>query len=301
MTMPNFIIIGAAKAGTTALYHYLRQHPQIFMSRVKEPHFFTYEGQHPNAQGPGDSVNNAIIELGEYQALFDAVQGEMAIGEASPTYLYSAKACERLQFHLPEAKLIAILRQPADRAFSAFMHQTRDGLEDYTDFADALEAEERRIQSNWGPIWHYKRGGLYAQQLDRYYSVFARSQIRVFLYEEFRKDPLGILRSVYDFLGVDPDFRPDTTVRPNVSGIPKSRVTQRTIKALFERDNPVKRLSRALLPFDWRWRFTTAVRNWNLARLEMPAELRRQLTDFYRPDIARLETLLHRDLSLWLQ
>ena len=108
MTMPNFLIIGAAKSGTSALYHYLRQHPQIYMSRRKETHFFGYEGRDPHTNGPGDTIGGAVTNLTDYQALFADVKDEIAIGEASPTYVYVPQACERIKQYIPQAKLILI-------------------------------------------------------------------------------------------------------------------------------------------------------------------------------------------------
>jgi hypothetical protein len=112
MTMPNFLIIGAGKSGTTSLYHYLGEHPDVFMSPVKEPGFFVYEGETLRFCGPGDDKANRkfITDISSYQALFEAVSHENAVGEASPSYIYRKKASEQIWHHLPDAKLIAILR-----------------------------------------------------------------------------------------------------------------------------------------------------------------------------------------------
>jgi hypothetical protein len=119
-------------------------------------------------------------------------------------------------------KLIAILREPAERAYPNFLYLSRDGKEPFSDFARALGAEEDRIQNNWAPIWHYKRKGFYYAQLKRYYEVFEREQIRVYLYEEdLNGDPVGVLRDAYRFLGVDDVFAPDISMRYNVSGLPE--------------------------------------------------------------------------------
>lgn len=299
--MPNFLIIGAAKSGTSALYHLIRQHPQIYMSPRKEPHFFSYEGKHPNSQGPKDYINEAIIDLADYKALFDGVSDEQAVGEASPTYIYVPKACERIRHYLPDVKLMAILRQPAERAFSAFMHLTRDGLETIGDFAEALDAEEWRIQHNWGPIWHYKRCGFYFSQLSRFFDGFERKQIRVYLYEDFKQEPSKILRDIFQFLDVDTDFLPNTSIRPNVSGIPKSQMAQSMMNSLFLESNLIRAGARKILPGELRFKATTALRNMNLTRAVIPPQVRAQLTQQYHADIIQLESLINRDLSQWLQ
>ncbi len=301
MTMPNFLIIGAAKSGTSALYHYIKQHPQIYMSPRKEPHFFSYEGSFPNSQGPNDYINKAIINIEEYRALFNGFSGEPAIGEASPTYLYVQKACERIEQHIPNAKMIAMLRQPAERAFSAFMHLRRDGLETISDFAKALDVEEWRIQHNWGPIWHYKRSGFYFSQLSRYYARFKREQIRVYLFEDFNKDPSTCFRDIFQFLGVDTEFQPDTSFRPNVSGIPKSQMAQSMMNSLFLKPNPIRASARRILSANLRFRASTALRNMNLERAMIPPTIRTQLTKEFSGEILQLESLINRDLSQWLQ
>lgn len=132
MTLPNFLIIGAAKAGTTSLYHYLAQHPQIYMSPIKEPNFFALEERCVDFRGPGDHLyikQFSVTELERYRSLFQGVTHEQAVGEASPLYLYSPVAPARSHRYVPEMKLIAILRHPVDRAYSAFLHLLRDERE----------------------------------------------------------------------------------------------------------------------------------------------------------------------------
>ena len=136
MTLPNFLIIGAMKSGTTSLYHYLKQHPQIYMSSIKEPNFFALEGSNLDFNGAEGKEQiqrlikrESIINIEEYRALFRRAAHETAIGEASPMYLYSPEAPYRIRYYVPEAKLITILRNPVERAYSAFLYMTRDGRE----------------------------------------------------------------------------------------------------------------------------------------------------------------------------
>src|SRR5580765_3646808 len=121
MTLPNFLIIGAGKSGTTALYEYLKQHPQVYMSPVKEPRFFAFEGESVNFGGPwGERLNPEVMafnSIASYSALFEDVEDETAIGEASPIYLWAAKAAARIHRRVPDARLIAILRDPVERAY----------------------------------------------------------------------------------------------------------------------------------------------------------------------------------------
>lgn len=300
MTLPNFLIIGAAKSGTSALYRYLRQHPEIYMSPVKEPHFFSYENAPPNAQGPDDFVNSAITDIKAYTALFDEVTTEKAIGEASPTYIHLPRAVARIYHYVPKTKLIAILRHPADRAFSAYMHVVRDQRETAVDFAQALKLEQARIAQNWGPIWHYTGVGYYFKHLKRYYDQFDTSQIRVYLYDDFTANSNHVLQDIFQFLEVNESFIPDMTIKANVSGVQKSKISTLMINTFFNKPNPVRYAARRLIPEDTRWRFTTKARNRNLERLIIPAAIRVELTDLFREDILQLQELIGRDLSHWL-
>jgi len=307
MTMPNFLIIGAAKSGTTALYEYLKQHPQIFMSWLKEPHFFAFEGEKPRFQGPGDQeLYNYIVvdDVEGYRRLFQGASKETAIGEASANYLYIPRARDRIRHYVPEAKLIAVLRNPAERAYSSFLHMTRDSREPFDDFAQALQAEQERVQNNWGPIWHHKRAGFYYAQLKRYHEAFDRDQIKVYLYEDLRNNPIGVQKDIYKFLGVDDTFVPDVSARYNVSGVPRNKWLH-ALYTFLMRPHPLKSILKPLFPSGLRRRLlestVNAIRNRNLAKPPFPAEVRRQLIGAYTEDILRLQDLIQRDLSEWLQ
>lgn len=196
--MPTFLIIGAARSGTTALYEYMRQHPEIFMSERKQSNFFAFENKVIDCSGPGaDYINNSINNLPDYCRLFESVSGEKAIGEASPLYLYSDKTPERIRHRIPEVKLIAILRNPIEQAFSHFLYAKRQMLEPLDDFGVALRSEGERKRKNWQPLFQYSQFPKYYQQLERYYDVFPESQIKVFTYEEFEKYPQSVLTDIY--------------------------------------------------------------------------------------------------------
>ena len=301
MTMPNFLIIGAMKSGTTALYHYLKQHPQIYMSPIKEPNFFAFEGEDLNFKGPkGEQewINQAsITNLETYQQQFAEVSTEIAIGEASATYLCTPKAPERIKHHLPNAKLIAILRNPVGRAYSAFTHLRRDGQEPITNFSEALEQEKTRIAKHWVPIYYYQQLGFYAEQLQRYYELIDRQQIRVYLYEDFSRDPMAILQDIFHFLGVDENFAPDTSLLHNASGKAKNKA----LNDFLRTKHPVKDIFKPLFPKDLRQRLVVSLQNFNLQKnAPLSPELHQQLSNLYRQDIQNLEKLINRDLSTWL-
>src|SRR4029078_4579789 len=184
--LPTFFIIGAGKAGTTSLYHYLKQHPDVYMSPVKEPLFFAFAGQRLNYAGPeGAKINaRAITSLDAYQALFRGGAGHTALGEASSAYLYYPAAPERITRLLPQAKLIVILRCPADRAYSNYLHALRIRSEPIKNFVGALEAEPHRIAANWSHFYHYRAKGWYFRQLKSWVDLFPRDQFLFNLYED---------------------------------------------------------------------------------------------------------------------
>ncbi len=235
MTLPNFLIIGAAKAGTSSLYYYLKQHPHVFMSAIKEPKFFALEGEPLDYKGPDRGINiNSVNSLSEYQQLFEGVTDEIAIGEASPMYLTSPKAPENIKRYIPDAKIIAILRNPVDRAFSSYTHLIREDLETLS-FEKAVEAEPRRIADKWSHLFYYTQNGYYAAQMKNYFSNHNPENMKIYLYEDLIKDTPKLVNELYGFLGLDQSFSPDLSKR-NVSGMPKSRA----LHNLFRKDNLLK-------------------------------------------------------------
>ena len=179
MALPDFFIIGAPKAGTSALHAALATHHRLYLSPVKEPKFFLCDGAPPsNQQGPGDahSAREWIWRRERYEALFDDAPAGMLRGESTPFYLYDLAAHRRIATAAPHAKLIAIVRDPIDRAYSNWTHLWSDGLEPIGDFEAACAAEDERVRAGWAPFWHYERLGRYGEQLEHLLTVFPRQQ-----------------------------------------------------------------------------------------------------------------------------
>ena len=294
MTMPNFLIVGAAKAGTTALHTYLQQHPQIYMTPDKETNFFAFWDQELHFQGIGDEAINkfSVTDLGAYQNLFKGVNQETAIGEACPLYLYHPQAPHRIQETLPTVRLIVILRNPVERAYANFLHLVRDDREPNLDFSEALQAETERLEKNWEWFWHYQQLGYYSQQLKRYFKLFKPEQIQIYLYEDLRDNALGLIQNIFKFLEVNPDFIPDMSVRPNKSGMPKNT----TLHQLLTKPNPLKTLLKPLFPASLRQK----IQHQNLVTPSLSSELRQSLKKLYHEDILICQDLIQRDLSAWL-
>lgn len=295
--MPNFLVIGAARSGTTSLYHYLRAHPEIFMSPVKEPNFFAFEGERFDIQheAPGwrHWVRQSTSNPEEYRALFRDVKVQKAIGEASPSYMRSPGAAERIRRALPDARLIAILRDPAERAYANYMGRLRDGTERAPDPHDAI----MDALGGRGPDWRreiYIDLGLYHERLRPFYERFDRDRIRVVLFDDFVRDRHAVLRELFSFLGVDPAFEPDTSIVYNSSG----RIVNPLLRFAWTNSNALRARVQPWLPRPVREAGWFLVQR-NLVRPPLPPDLRAALVERYRPDILKLERLLDRDLSGW--
>lgn len=299
---PNFLVIGAAKAGTTALYNHLRRHPDIYMSPVKEPAFFAHEGDPMDYRGPGDETlksGRVATTVEEYRKHFEEVGDETAIGEASVVYLYSADAPPRIHHYIPDAKLVAILRDPVERAYSNYLDNRRHGLEPITNFKEAIEKEKARAEAGWGWYWRYVDIGFYGRQLERYLEWFDRDQIRMYLYEDYISDPRSLLSDLFDFLGVDDSLVPDLGRRYNVSRFPRSQL----FESLLTRPSSLKSAVKLLASENLRERIVRS-RLFHLLRGKrprIPLDAANQLLETYRDDILRLQDLMERDLSAWLE
>lgn len=303
MITPNFLIIGTAKAGTTSLYSYLDQHPQIYLTPVKETNFFAFEGCKINFQGPGDAdrINRtSITDVSAYQQQFATLNEEKAIGEISPLYLYLNSARHRIAHYSPNAKLIAILRDPIQRAHSAYMNLYKDGREPCDRFADALAQEEQRIAQNWAPLWHYKSMGLYYEQLTQYLEIFDRAQMRFYLYEDMVKDTAGFVQSILEFLELDTSHSINVSLKRNKSGVPK----RQWLNKILMTPHPLRTKIRALLPTALRNQLRllrSNLSNQNMVKPKISPEVWESLSNFYRDDVQKTQDLLDRDLSsTWL-
>jgi hypothetical protein len=300
MTLPNFLIIGAAKSGTSALYTYVKQHPEIFMSTPKELRYFSYTGPH-SPDIDRSYLHEGVTILNEYESYFNGVVDERIIGEASPMYLYIDGTAERIKEIIPNVKMLAIIRNPVDRAFSAYTHALRDWKEQASSFQEALELEQERIDAGWGMLWHYTKAGFYHEQLNRYFRVFDSRQMKVVLYDDLISNVSALLKEIFLFLGVDPKFVADTSSRPNVSGFPINQKYHKFLHQLFMENNPIRGISRVVVPKSVRQKAMIRLRSLNLEKRVMPEDIRKDLVKLFYNDIKKLEGLIHRDLSLWVE
>jgi hypothetical protein len=313
LSMPNFFLVGASKAGTTSLYNYLAQHPQIFMSPIKEPHFLADEVRKENfAEEKREKIeqwevalrqylqgtmsarfpSGPVSDWQDYLKLFQPAGDRPAIGEASPCYLWSKTAPGNIAARFPNAKIVMVLRNPAERAFAQHLHTLSFASAPIT-FREHMETALRSTTRRIGELYPFLEFGLYGEQVERYLNLFARDRIGIFLYEEFQNDPLSLMGSIFRFLGVDETFVPDMSERHMASRIPRSFTVNRFLQqsgirgvASFVSPGLRRRIRHAF----FRPRATMALEPFDRARL----------VDFYRQDIQKLSILLGRNLSSWL-
>jgi len=302
--LPNFLIVGAAKSGTTSIYQYLKQHPDIYLPENKEPRFFvSSEFKNINPDDPFFSYINKVttFTLEDYSGLFKNAKSQRIVGEASVQYLYFYdSAIPEIKKHLGNVKIIIILRNPVERAFSAYCHYSGVNAETLS-FEKCLELEEERRKNNWAMAHFYKDLGFYLRQVNSYLKNFA--QARVYLYDDLKKDPLALVRDIYQFLDVDTSFVPfDINVKYNVSGVPRIKSLQ---SFLLHYEHPLKKLLRPLflgtVGKEKTENLVNHFKNRNLGKRTMNPNTRKYLIDLYRGDIHMLEKLLKRDLSAWLK
>jgi hypothetical protein len=272
-TLPNFFIAGAPKSGTTSLYHYLDQHPEIYMSPIKEPNYFASEIRletfsdrlrqraeqavaplRAYLDGPmrEKRFGGQVTEWPDYLKLFSEVEGQKAIGEASVCYLWSESAAKNIRHAIQDARIILVLRNPVEMAFSMYLHSLRSLATHHT-FREAIE---RGLEQRGGQIdfWHpFLDMGLYYEQVKRYLQTFPKERVRIYWYEEYQSEPALMLADVFRFLEVDPAFSPD--------------ISKHYLEA-------------------------------GTSQMMHPAD-RAFLIEFYGEDIRKLAALLKRDLSNW--
>jgi len=288
----NFLIVGAARSGSTTLYDYLKIHPDIYLPDLKEPHFFS-------------GVSPMINTKEEYIGIFNNYQGESAVGEASTSYLFVPSTAKNIFDNLGKIKIIIILRNPVDRAYSTWLqsHDHRD-IENLS-FEDALKMEESRYQNRhelyFWPSVMYFRAGLYFEQVNRYINTFGKENIYVLIFEEFIKNPIFYCKRIYSFLNVNDSYTPPIMI--------KNKYSKPRIQFLYDFISPPPKLFLSLykkFPNKIRQyiyllvsKIHKANRNDAVKKQPLSTDTRKELQNKYYENIKKLEELLERDLSIW--
>jgi hypothetical protein len=290
--MPTFIVIGAAKAGTTALYWYLAEHPDVFMSDVKEPNYFAYglDADGGLVYGDPELHRFPVTTRAAYEALFEEAGGAAAVGEASAIYLECPQTPARIAREVPDARIVCGLREPVDRAYSDYQMYLRSRGRRLD------EARDLVVGAAWArPDSHWVEIGMYHRMLSRYYEAFPRERIHVYLFDDLRRTPAEVVRDLYAFVGVDPSFVPDTETPHNIGGMPSNMALERLLTS--------DRLRRVVEPLVPR-RAANRVRRLRTRNLRkappLPQALREQLAETFHDDIVRTSELIGRNLDAWL-
>jgi hypothetical protein len=310
--LPNFFIVGAPKAGTTSLYYYLDQHPDIYMSSIKEPHFFSAEVREENCDpdlgrtlanenhglleylsGPmrEKRFGGIVSDWEDYIRLFAKAGAEKALGEASVCYLWSQTAPAAIAGRVPNAKIIVMLRDPAERAFSQYLHGVGNGAIRWT-FREHIRRAERYGSKQLCVYYPFLEFGRYSEQLVAYRQRF-QNNVWVGFYDDFTRSPAQVCRTIYRFLGVDDGFEPDMSRRHLEAQVPRLRIIAR-MKHSGIWGAAANVTPRSLRPFFRR----ALIRKAGTTRMDRAD--RRYLHDYYREEIKKLEGLVGRDLSGWL-
>lgn len=300
MALPDFFVIGAPKAGTTALHAALAQHPQLYLSPVKEPKFFLCDGPPPDHGGPGDahSYREWIWRPDDYERLFDDAPAGSRRGESTPFYLSDFAAQERIRAAVPDARLIVILRDPVDRAYSNWAHLWADGLEPIGDFLEACAEETHRREAGWAPFWRYLETGLYGRQLEHLGTLFPREQVHIIRYLSLVEEPAATLDLVTRFLGVDEGVITEVPAR-NVGGYVPPTPYTRLLSTVFRHGAsvgshfPPQVWRKASMPLQW------LIQRTPQHRPELQPDERASLIDYFVDDIALVEQETGWNLDTW--
>jgi hypothetical protein len=311
--LPNFFLVGAPKAGTTSLYYYLDQHPQVYMSAIKEPNFFAEEIREENfdpklrrgmardardlrafLSGPmrPKRFGGIVADWEDYLRLFANANHESALGEASVCYLWSPTAAERIAARIPDARILVMLRDPAERAFSQYLHGVRIGAIRWS-FGEHV----RRNLNYRSPLFcvHYPflEFGLYSEQLRRYLERFGQN-VWVGFHEDFKNRPLETYQNICRFLGVAREFSPNMDRRYLEAQVPRLSSIGWLMRSGFGQA-AARVTPSGLRPLIRR----ALIRRPETTRMDSAD--RRYLLDFYREDIRQLASLLDRNLDGWLR
>ncbi len=312
--LPTFIVVGANKGGTTSIYHYLKQHPEVYLSPIKEPHFFSKDidveqFKKEFAQNKLQDIEKYVSgdmeqefhaafvrDASQYRRLFKNVHKEKAIGELSTSYLYSEVAAEEIKKMIPDCKIIICLRNPIERAYSHYRMNLWTGNSNEFDFYKALLEDYQHQPKVWGNAHLYTEIGMYYAQVKRYLDVFGRDNVKIIFSEDLKQSTARVIRELYAFIGVDPDYVPDTSTQYNEVYTPKYKnltwfLNKSGIRPIMKRISP-KFLKKAFIRLFYKGKSDKG---------QMSPEARNFLMEKLSPDVQALSALLQKDLTGWLK
>ena len=298
---PNLFIIGAPKAGTTSLYEYLRGHPDVYMSVVKEPAYFSPDVPPQKIRFQYDR------DLNRYLQLFAGARDERYVGEASTYYIYSRMAPRLIHDFEPAARIVAMLRNPVEMAWALHGQRASHGREPISDFAEALAADARpdaggvARRQTVDKVGRYRDRARYAEQLQGWFDVFGRQGVHVIVFEEFIADTPAEFSRLLSWLGIDAAYRPESFAIHNPSHTVRRGVVRSVINTAPGRW-ATQRLLPRIVGFERSTRLAQGVKRSDVGRTTekrkpIPDDLRRQLQADLLPDVTKLSAMLDRDMA----
>lgn len=300
--VPDFVVAGAARSGTTAVVEALRTHPQAFVTQPKEPHYFALHGTRPDFAGPGDAHTINRVAVTDRQAYLDLFPrdrgGELrALGEGSvSTLYYYERALPEIMAMNPRMRFVILLRDPVARAYSSFQYMRARGFEPVEDFLDAVAQEPARVAANWHHLWHYTRMSMYADAIAAVQAAVPPEQVGIWFHEDLDRDYAATIGEVMRFLDLAPMVTDDGTApRVNISGTPRSRFLHHALWWVTRHEFP-----RAAVKATTTYQFRERVRSLALRREGVPQKARASLTPVFADDVAQLRKLLPASSVRWL-
>ncbi len=291
--MPNLLLVGAAKSGTTSLHKYLDEHPQIFMARRKEPRFFLL-WDNPQLWAQHERENRIEINyyntLERYQELFAKAKDYKIRGESSTAYLANPGCALKIKQFIPHVKLIAVLRNPVERAFSNYVIY-KNWLMEKKSFADAVNEEIKTGRHSYQQPMRYLQLGRYADSLKVYNSLFSPEQIKVYFYDDLKADAKSFMKNIFEFLDVDASFVPNVETKLNHSYMRRYIEFPVMDKVLYRAQNGFRKFKMDVI--------ADKIKQHRIYKPVLKTEIRKKLIDYYADEISNLEKLLNKDLSHW--
>lgn len=288
---PDFIVAGAPKCGTTSLYHYLSQHPEIYLPDQKELHYFARQELLAHTGGPGDeaAVRNVCRSASCYEDFFRPAEDGQTIGEVTPSYFVYPESADRILRDCgKEMKILVMLRNPVEKAYSQYLHLVKEGRETLP-FPEALKAESERAGQRYNDFWRYTQSSMYADRMEYFLDSFGRDRVKVVLFEDFIADTGRELEKICEFIQVNSSFEFDTSRKYNPSGVPMSETFARFISG----DSAIKKIIGYLTPDLLKSGIYERVMRANTGKKpKLSPETRGKLKTVFKPDIRQLESLL---------
>lgn len=301
LTGPTFLVVGAARSGTTGLVEGLRSHPRVFVTEPKEPHYFALHERGADFRGPGDAatINRvAVTDLDDYLALYPRDHGFTVLGDGSVSTLYYYEdALPEIQRINPDMRVVVMLREPVERAYSSHQYMRARGFEPIEDFITAVAEEPQRIEQHWHHIWHYTQMSRYADAIAAFQAALAPEQIGIWYYEDLDRDYEGTVQQVLRFLGVPPvEGEASGIPRVNISGRPRFAAIQKVLWWATSHDVLRRAVKRSTS-----YRFRERIRRSTLQRGGVPEAARLELAPRFEDDVVRLRAMLPGELPSWLR